>query len=362
MSDILVKPPQLRASAHSLRQHAGRIRAAVEAVDHHMRALGPARFEGRRAAEIRGRYQRQRDRLLETHKYILRYAQMLETAAGKFEKADRMLANNGGNFWTRLWERIEEIFYRLPGMPSLPRLPQFKLPNLKDLIPDLLPDLPDWFGKPDYEPLPDSLPDQPTGGGGGTAGGGGGADQPVSQDPYPGNPGGADQSYQSIDALDPAGNYRYQPNRQGKGETYCNIFAMDYAKKMGAPLPEYLDWNSDGTIDRYLDANKMTAWLRGTFNEGGGAVVQGPAQGWQSMDSGQAAEMASKGYVVIAGWENQGGIGHMAVVRPDSTADNIRIAQAGSSRFADGSLTDGFGTGKQIEFFVYLPGQGQVNL
>ena len=177
----------------------------------------------------------------------------------------------------------------------------------------------------------------------------------VANDEYTIRPGEVEHSKDAIDKLDVEHNYRYHRNRQGENETYCNIFAMDYAHKMGAPLPEFLDWNNDKKVDRWMDANKMVQWLRGTFPEGGGSVVQGPAQGWRTIDAASAAELSSKGYVVLAGYENTHGIGHMAVVRPESTLDNIRIAQAGATNFENGSLQQGFGTGRKVEFFVYIP-------
>jgi uncharacterized protein YukE len=154
----------------------------------------------------------------------------------------------------------------------------------------------------------------------------------------------------TIDQLDLSRNF--QPNG---GKTYCNIFAMDFAEKMGAHLPEYLDYNSDGQIDRYLNANQAVNWLRGTFTEGN--VPNGPQYGWESVDQSQAAALASQGYVVIAGYESNGSEpGHMAVVRPESQPGSIVIAQAGGTNFAYGSLAQGFGS-RKVEFFVYKPGQ-----
>lgn len=160
----------------------------------------------------------------------------------------------------------------------------------------------------------------------------------------------------AIDELAVERNYRYQRNRQDKGETYCNIFVMDLAKQFDIPLPEWLDWNSDGIIDKYLDANQATAWLRGNLAYPGmpEGTPQGPQLGWRKISMEEAAAMAAQGHFVVAGWENVGGIGHMAAVRPDSTPEDIRIAQAGSQNFSNGSLARPGWPLDEIEFFIYV--------
>lgn len=142
---------------------------------------------------------------------------------------------------------------------------------------------------------------------------------------------------------------RYQPR---DGKTWCNIFTMDYCKKMGVPLPEWLDFNKDGKIDDYLDANEATRWLKGTYDKGD--TKEGPDMGWKTVSAEESVRLANSGKVVIAGWENPSGIGHMAVVRPESTPDNIRIAQAGAKNFENGTLAQGFGN-RTPAFFVYDP-------
>jgi hypothetical protein len=136
---------------------------------------------------------------------------------------------------------------------------------------------------------------------------------------------------------------------------------MDFAKNMGIPLPQRLDWNQDNRFDDDLDANEAIAWLNGTY---GHDVQTGPQLGWQTIDAAKAVEMANAGFVVVAGWQNLGGIGHMALVRPDSTdVNNIRIAQAGGSNFTSGSLADGFGDLKPIQYFFYrAPRDGSTKI
>lgn len=350
MSDILVKPPELRNTALTLRDSSKQIHAALQNVDHLMRELDVFRFSGQQAASIRGSYARQRDGLLHLEARVIQMADQLDHLADSFEDADKRIADS--SWWSSLWRKIFNPDFRygfavirhtwVLGPDWQLRWPfgKIQLPTFPLLT---KPTWPDWFSRKDYIEL------DPNGAGGIT---------PVAvKDEYPVIPENIQKSKDMISELDVVNNWRYHQNRQGNNETYCNIFAMDYAKKMGVPLPEYLDWNNDGKIDRYLDANRGVNWLRGTFNEGNGAVQQGPALGWQSIDMKKAAELSASGYVVIAGWENQGGIGHMAVVRPDSTADNILIAQAGARNFESGTITQGFGSGKDIEYFVYLPGK-----
>ncbi len=171
-------------------------------------------------------------------------------------------------------------------------------------------------------------------------------------------PGGKQKVIGVISDLNVEQTIRYKKNHDEKfpDATYCNIFAMDFAKEMGVPLPEYLDLNGDGKIDDYLNANESVQWLRGTYNNPIGSTQTGAQLGWKSINADQAAVLASKGYVVIAGWENpvSSQPGHMAVVKPDSIVGELRIAQAGENNFSDGSLNQGFGD-RPVEFFVFLP-------
>ncbi len=94
MIDILVKPEQLRQTARNLTDSARKIRAALEAVDSAIRELGPSRFEGRRAAELRARHQRLYEDLLHAHKRILLLARRLEEVADGMEEVDLSLAGD----------------------------------------------------------------------------------------------------------------------------------------------------------------------------------------------------------------------------------------------------------------------------
>lgn len=174
--------------------------------------------------------------------------------------------------------------------------------------------------------------------------------KPVAPPPTA-DPGLVKKVKDAIAALDVTQTPRYQPRN---GNTYCNIFAMDFCKKMGVPFPEWLDWNKDGKIDDYLNANEAISWLNGSYNKGG--VQTGAQLGWKTVSAEEAAKYASGGKVVLAGWTNPVASqpGHLAVVRPESTAGNIQIAQAGGKNFDKGPVTQGFGN-RPVTYFVYAP-------
>lgn len=189
--------------------------------------------------------------------------------------------------------------------------------------------------------------------GGGAAGGtpvpvGG---TPVSFTPGPSGRSAADLNSR-IDSFNVESNHKYARNRQGRDETYCNIYAMDVANSMGAPIPEYVR-NSSGQV-RYLDANLMKDWLEGRLNVPG-SYTQGPANGWVKVDHSTAAQAANQGYVVVAA-----GHGHMAVVRagtPEGAAKgDVLISQAGLHNFNLGPIKDGWGRFLgEAEFYVHKP-------
>ena len=132
-------------------------------------------------------------------------------------------------------------------------------------------------------------------------------------------------------------NPRYTPDQQGKGETYCNIFVWDVTRAMGAEIPHWVDGDgspADDGMGRELDANGLIAWLE----------TGGRAAGWETVAAEQAQSLANRGFPVVAAWENPGGIGHVAVVRPGehSETDGPAIAQSGSTNFNIGTVEQGF--------------------
>lgn len=88
MADILVRPDQLDADADSIRSHASRIQAAVEAVDAELQKMNPDVFSGHLADALRARYQQIRENMLEFAPFLERFATELNEAATAFRQAD----------------------------------------------------------------------------------------------------------------------------------------------------------------------------------------------------------------------------------------------------------------------------------
>lgn len=89
MTDILVKPFELRQAAQQLRASAKQIQTAIDALSTVMQSVMAGRFEGQRAATLFGRYRSKRLTLLFTASLVSRFAQELEDVAARFEQADR---------------------------------------------------------------------------------------------------------------------------------------------------------------------------------------------------------------------------------------------------------------------------------
>ncbi|HYF94408.1 MAG TPA: hypothetical protein VD969_19490 [Symbiobacteriaceae bacterium] len=148
-----------------------------------------------------------------------------------------------------------------------------------------------------------------------------------------------------------AQNYRYQRNRQGQDETYCNIFLWDVTRAMNAEIPHWVTADGEPAGPgqagaRELDANAVVLWLR----------QYGPAHGWHRGSYGAAMAGANAGRPAVMVWHNPGGIGHVAVVRPGTghAKKGIPIAQAGLTNFDDGFESDGFGAHMaEAEFYIH---------
>lgn len=129
------------------------------------------------------------------------------------------------------------------------------------------------------------------------------------------------------------------------GNTYCNIFIWDVTRAMGAEVPHWV--NNNGTPMKYgqgheLDANDTNTWLR----------QHGAEHGWRKVSAAEAQKLANVGHPAIASWNNPGGIGHIAIVRPGSINSNgPEIAQAGSRNLNDTHVRETFGN-RPVEYFV----------
>ncbi|MCX7976566.1 MAG: WXG100 family type VII secretion target [Bellilinea sp.] len=89
MSEILVKPEELRASAAALHESAKRVQTAIDNVDQQIRSLGPARFEGMAADAIRAKYARMREQFYSFKPLVERIAGKMELFAVEFTKVDQ---------------------------------------------------------------------------------------------------------------------------------------------------------------------------------------------------------------------------------------------------------------------------------
>jgi LysM repeat protein len=120
------------------------------------------------------------------------------------------------------------------------------------------------------------------------------------------------------------------------GNTYCNIFVWDVTKAMGAEIPHWVNGNE-------LDANGANSWLRN----------HGAAHGWVRVTASEAQASANHGKPAVASWNNPGGIGHIAMVRPGEINGNgPASAQAGGHNFNRGHIANGFGS-RQPSYWVH---------
>lgn len=91
MSDILVKPNQLQASAAQLKSSAKIIKQALSSTDHLLISLDPQVFAGMSAQDIHRIYKAVVERISIAPDKITYFAKFLEEAAKRFETADKAL-------------------------------------------------------------------------------------------------------------------------------------------------------------------------------------------------------------------------------------------------------------------------------
>lgn len=169
-------------------------------------------------------------------------------------------------------------------------------------------------------------------------------DAPLRGDPSRRN---AETYSDVIDQFAVENNPRYA---QRGGNTYCNIFASDVTRAMGAEIPHWVD-NAGNPSEPYngheLDANGTNAWLN----------QHGAEHGWREVSAEEAQRLANQGHPAVASWNNPGDIGHIAVVRPgEITSAGPAIAQAGATNTNDAHVRDTFG-GADVQYFVNDTGQ-----
>ena len=157
-----------------------------------------------------------------------------------------------------------------------------------------------------------------------------------------------------IDQFHVETNGRYEVNKQGTGDTYCNIFVWDVTRAMGAEIPHYVDAqtnqprsypDTDGAV--CMTANTMGDWLSTT----------GQAYGWKRVSAAEAQTYANRGCPAVATWKNSGGHGHVQVVCPseNGTYDpqkGVTIAQAGRHLYDYAYITQVY-SGRTLDDVAY---------
>lgn len=137
------------------------------------------------------------------------------------------------------------------------------------------------------------------------------------------------RSVQSYDAvLDQFGVSKNPRYAHRNGATFCNIFAWDVTRAMGAEIPHWIKPNGDPTLHtdksgNELNANAVNLWLH----------QHGSRFGWRRVELGDAVSRANAGYPTAASHRNKGGIGHIAMIRPGeaSATEGPWMAQAGAT-------------------------------
>lgn len=353
MSQIEIRPEQLRTVAESLRASANRIQTQVDQTSQIVNQSAVQEIlRGNLGDALWGRFRQQEGIMDEWGTVLRNFAAKLETAAEAFEMADRdgaasqlgeaaVQADKGQPVNNPKPEQIYEVvkgdtlwaIAKRYGTTVDALVEANNIPN-RDLI------------YPGQEII---IPGDAT------------VQQPTVKDPAPpSNIGDAPRTSQDlanrINSYNVESNPRYVKGRDGNpntNDTYCNLFVHDVAKGMGAEIPLYVT-DGQGTITKWLGATYMKDWLDGKLSVPG-SYSQGPESGWMKVDHATAAAAANEGHVAVAA-----GHGHMAMVRPGTPAGagkgDVMIAQAGARNFNNGSLSNGWGQWtNEAEFYIFKP-------
>ena len=81
------------------------------------------------------------------------------------------------------------------------------------------------------------------------------------------------------------------------GSTYCNIFAWDVTRAMGAEIPHWVDASGNPTVlkGNELNANAVNEWLH----------QHGARFGWRKTTLSDAVDQANQGCPVVASWSQR---------------------------------------------------------
>jgi hypothetical protein len=161
-----------------------------------------------------------------------------------------------------------------------------------------------------------------------------------------------------IGQFDVENSKRYQNNKYGNGDTYCNIFLWDVTSAMNAEIPHYVD-RSTGAPRAYpdtegayeLSANGISDWLE----------RHGRQYGWVEVSAREAQAHADSGGPAITSWYNaSGGSGHVQVVRPSGgggydEARGVAVAQAGARRTESSYANDIYADRamSQLKYYIH---------
>ena len=130
-------------------------------------------------------------------------------------------------------------------------------------------------------------------------------------------------------------NPRYTPDAT---HTYCNIYAWDATRAMNAEIPHWVDESGNPTAPGHgheLNVNSTVGWMRD----------HGGDHGWRAITAAEAQTAANGGHPAVVLWQNPGGHGHIAMVRPGtySAANGPEIAQAGRNNLNRTTVRGTFG-------------------
>jgi hypothetical protein len=101
----------------------------------------------------------------------------------------------------------------------------------------------------------------------------------------------------------------------------------------------------------YRDKPLSASQLHDFFNRGGYGGE------WRAVNPSDASALANNGQVVVASSPAPayGVSGHIAIVLPNSSESNIRVAQAGAINGKNLSVSEGFGSSiNNTSFFTYV--------
>ncbi len=129
---------------------------------------------------------------------------------------------------------------------------------------------------------------------------------------------------------------RYVP---AEGLTFCNIWAWDFSRAMGAEVPHW------------VDGREMTANEYG--RPGGWFETEGQRLGWREVRStGSVLAEVNAGNVVIAVLHNPGGHGHITPVVPD--LHRVTVANVGVQNFQRVPIEQAYGHFlPQVRYWVH---------